>query len=173
MSAFPFVLFLIYVNSFIFSFGAGILFSTLGALFRRFTGQPVPQWLGAVMGAFSGALVSYFAFSGSLSYLVRLPALWGGVAGLICGWLYTYECDGRFVPIWGDDAMSKAEDEKVEAAATARLTEFTRLKTDGALDGPHSGCPCCNAFIAQDLIKCPNCQFDFRGLNIFKVQSIS
>ncbi len=160
ISVLPYFVPMMYVGGFIFSVGTGILFSTLGAMFRRFTGQPVSLWLGAVLGAFSGAFVAYLTFRGRWVPLEQ-PILWGGIAGLICGWLYTYQCDGRFVPIWGDAALREVEDAKA-ATAAAKLTEFMRLKTDGKLDGQHSQCPSCNAFIAQDSTECPSCQVNLR-----------
>lgn len=147
---------MIYAGGFVFSFGAGLLFSALGAVYRRVAVLPVPQWLGCVLGAFSGGVVAYMTFNGNFAPMWQ-PIVWGSVAGLLCGWLYTYQCEGRFVPIWGDAGLREAED----AQAAAKLTEFMRLKTDGTLDGPHLQCPSCNALIAQDLTACPNCKFKF------------
>ena len=153
ISSLPYLIPMMYAGGFIFSFGAGIFFSVVGAMHNRFRGQRTSKLLGSVIGTFSGALASYLAFRGHFITLVP-PTFWGGIAGLVCGLLYTYQCDGRFVPIWGDAAFRDRED----AAATAQLSKFLRLKYDGTLDGPHGPCPSCNAFIAQDLAECPGCK---------------
>ena len=152
----PFLVFGMYVFGFVFSFGAGLLFSSIGYLYQRYAGRGISMLAGGVLGAFSGAVFSYLAFGVAGRGLVTTAhaALAGGVAGLVCGLLYTYQCDGRFVPIWGDAAFKDSED----AAATAQLSQFLRLKSDGTLDGPHGPCPSCNAFIAQDLAECPSCK---------------
>ena len=165
----PFLLLGMYVVGFVFSFGAGLLFSSIGDLYQRYTGRGVSMLLGGVLGAFSGAVFSYLAFRVAGHGLVNAAdaALGGGIAGLVCGFLYTYQCDGRFVPIWGDAAFRDAEN----AVAAVQLSKFLRLKSDGTLDGPHSHCPSCNAFIAQDSTECPSCKVHLGGPDAFKVQS--
>ena len=152
----PFLVLGMYVVGFAFSFVAGLLFSSIGDLYQRYTGRGVSMLLGGVLGAFSGAVFNYLAFAVAGRGLVNAAhaALAGAIAGLVCGLLYTYQCDGRFVPIWGDAALRDRED----AAATTQLSKFLRLKSDGTLDGPHGTCPSCNAFIAQDFAECPGCK---------------
>ena len=96
-----------YVVGFAFSFVAGLLFSFIGDLYQRYTGRGVSMLLGGVLGTFSGAVFNYLAFGVVGRGLVNAAhaALAGGIAGLVCGLLYTYQCDGRFVPIWGDAAL--------------------------------------------------------------------
>ena len=152
----PFLVLGMYVFGFVFSFGAGLLFSSIGDLYQRYTGRGVSMLLGGVLGAFSGAVFNYLAFGIAGLGLVNAAhaALAGAIAGLVCGLLYTYQCDGRFIPIWGDAARRDAED----AAANTRISKFLRLKFAGTLDGPHGPCPSCNACIAQDLAECPGCK---------------
>ena len=152
----PFLVLGMYVVGFAFSFVAGLLFSSIGDLHQRYTGRGVSMLLGGVLGAFSGAVFNYLAFGVAGLGLVNAAhaALAGAIAGLVCGLLYTYQCDGRFVPIWGDAAHRDRDD----AVATAKLSKFLRLKTDGTLNGPHGNCPSCDAFIAQDLAECPGCK---------------
>ena len=145
----------VYVYGFAYSFGAGVLFSTLGNLYQMSTGRHISLLRGGTIGALSGAFANFMAFGDTLKPEYMIPAaLAGAIAGLVCGLLYTYQCDGRFVPIWGDAARRDAED----AAANTKLSKFLRLKSDDALDGPHGPCPSCNAFIAQNLAECPGCK---------------
>ena len=152
----PFLVLGMYVFGFVFSFGAGLLFSSIGDLYQRYTGRGVSMLLGGLLGAFSGAVFNYLAFGIARLGLVNAAhaALAGAIAGLVCGLLYTYQCDGRFIPIWGNAARRDAED----AAVNTKLSSFMRLKSDGTLDGPHGNCPSCDAFIAQDLAECPGCK---------------
>ena len=145
----------LYASGFVFSFGAGVLFLVLGNLYQMRTGRHISLLRGGAIGALSGAFANSMALGDLLKPGYTIPAaLGGGIAGLVCGLLYTYQCDGRFVPIWGDAALRDRED----AAATTQLSKFLRLKSDGTLDGPHGPCPSCNAFIAQDLAECPGCK---------------
>ena len=163
----PFLVLGMYVVGFVFSFGAGLLFSSIGDLYQRYTGRGVSMLLGGVLGAFSGAIFSCLAFGAAGLGLVNAvdAALAGGIAGLVCGLLYTHQCDGRFVPIWGDAAFRNDEN----AVAAAQLSKFLRLKSDGTLDGPHGHCPSCNAFIAQDSTGCPRCKVHLGGPDAFNL----
>ena len=80
----PFLVLGMYVVGFAFSFVAGLLFSSIGDLYQRYTGRGVSMLLGGVLGAFSGAVFNYLAFGVAGRGLIN--AAYAALAGGLLAW---------------------------------------------------------------------------------------